>query len=102
MIQSNRVVRGKVKSLKIPLWSIVRCRSIWALILTSMSSDYGFYLLLTEGPNFLRNVLKKDITEARFPYMFCDYFGNDILECANFASILRTGFFAQYRRRTTT
>ncbi len=35
--------------------------SVLALSLCSFANDWGLYILLTEGPNFINNVLHKDV-----------------------------------------
>ena len=64
-IRANRVIPGRTSSLKIPLVSILTSRGFWAILLLSLANDYGFYLILTEGPSFVLNVLKKDIKEVK-------------------------------------
>ncbi len=58
------MVPERKTSLGIPLMSILASRATWAYFLVHLANDYGFYLILTEGPNFIYNVLDKDIKEV--------------------------------------
>ncbi len=66
VIQANRVIPEKKGSLRVPLLSILSSTGVWAVIMTSLANDYGLYLMLTEGPSFLLNVLKKDVKEVSY------------------------------------
>ncbi|CAG0916232.1 unnamed protein product [Notodromas monacha] len=54
------------KALPVPWGQMLRSKPFWALILVSMSTNWGFWLLLTELPTYLRNILHYDIKKNGF------------------------------------
>ena len=43
------------------LFSIIFAPPVLAITLCAFANDFGLYILLTEGPNFMNNVLHKDV-----------------------------------------
>ena len=41
--------------------AILKSRAVWVVVFMSFANDYGLYLMLTEGPSFLNNILNKDM-----------------------------------------
>ena len=49
------------KQKRLPLLKMLTSPPVLALITISLANDWGLYMLLTEGPDFLSNVMGKDI-----------------------------------------
>lgn len=60
-IRHNRILSEVETRQKLPLCQILTNVPVIAIALCSFSNDWGLYLLLTEGPNFMSSVLGKDI-----------------------------------------
>ena len=49
-----------------PYLKILLTPNVWVLMLTDFCISFGLYMILTEGPNFISNILDKDIFEVLF------------------------------------
>ena len=47
-----------------PYLKILMTPNVWVLMLTDFCISFGLYMILTEGPNFISNILDKDIFEV--------------------------------------
>ena len=47
-----------------PYLQILLTPNVWVLMLTDFCISFGLYMILTEGPNFISNILDKDIFEV--------------------------------------
>jgi len=60
-------------SLPVPWKSILCSIPVWALVVTHMAQNWGFYTLLTELPTYMKNILHFDIKKNSFisaiPYL---------------------------------
>lgn len=65
-IRHNRILSEVETRQKLPLCQILTNVPVIAIALCSFSNDWGLYLLLTEGPNFMSSVLGKDIATIGF------------------------------------
>ena len=60
-IEENRVGRRDASSFKVPIWRFMTSPGVLCVLACSIANDFGLYMLLTEGPKFMKNVLKRDI-----------------------------------------
>ncbi|XP_023322825.1 putative inorganic phosphate cotransporter isoform X2 [Eurytemora carolleeae] len=60
-------------TLSVPWKSILTSVPVWALVVTHMAQNWGFYTLLTELPTYMKNILHFDIKANAFisalPYL---------------------------------
>ena len=61
------------KPRSIPVKAIATSVPVWAIILTNVTQNFGYYVLLTELPNYMKNVLALDLKSKAFlsglPYL---------------------------------
>ena len=58
-------------SLSVPLGSVFTSIPMWAIIISHFANNWGFYTLLTNLPNYLKNVLKFDISQVGHIFILC-------------------------------
>ena len=75
-ILEHRVIPRSRRSM--PLAQIVTNVPVISMMLMSFANDWGLNTLLTEGPNFMSKVLKKDITTVREEEYFFSVEANPI------------------------
>lgn len=72
-IKEHRIKPEKSSLHRFPILQMLTNIPVLSVIVCSLSNDYGFYILLTEGPSFMDNILKKDIATVGFlnsvPYL---------------------------------
>lgn len=51
----------------VPWKSLLTSMPFWAILVANFGNNWGFHLLLTELPEFLKRVLKKDIGSNGIP-----------------------------------
>ena len=70
------------------LLRIVKSPCILALMACSFANDWGLYMLLTEGPNFISNVLRKDVATVGFLNLYL----NNIINLWEMLCFFRSAF----------
>ena len=55
-----------LQDMAVPWKSIFLSLPVWAIIVAHFSTNWGFYTLLTELPNYLKNRLDFDLTQVIF------------------------------------
>jgi hypothetical protein len=60
--------RGEARPQSVPWRSILTSVPVWALVLTHMAQNWGFYTLLTELPTYMKNILHFNIKVRRVLY----------------------------------
>jgi hypothetical protein len=72
-----------------PWKSILTSLPVWAILVASATGNYGAYMLLTQMPTYLEEVLKLDIKSVRRLTRSCKYSLNTEYahQMANIASI---------------
>ena len=48
-----------------PYLQILLTPAVWVVILAEFANSWGLFMILTEGPNFISEVLDRDIKEVR-------------------------------------
>ncbi|XP_072029904.1 sialin-like [Amphiura filiformis] len=86
------------RSLSVPILSVFTSVPMWAIIISHFANNWGFYTLLTNLPNYLKNVLKFDLSQSGFlsglPYIFlwlAVVFGGQVADYLRMNNILTTG-----------
>ncbi len=59
--------RGEARPQSVPWRSILTSVPVWALVLTHMAQNWGFYTLLTELPTYMKNILHFNIKVRTVP-----------------------------------
>ena len=47
-----------------PYWQILKSPAVWTCILCDFANGWGLTCILVDGPNFIANVLNKDIADV--------------------------------------
>ena len=47
-----------------PYWQILKSPAVWTCILCDFANGWGLTCILVDGPNFMANVLNKDIADV--------------------------------------
>ena len=47
-----------------PYWQILQSPAVWTCILCDFANGWGLTCILVDGPNFIANVLNKDIADV--------------------------------------
>lgn len=68
-----------------PWKSILTSRPVWAILVANAAGNYGAYMLLTQMPTYLKEVLKFDIKSVGFFFMvvLCSSIKIAIYTCNN-------------------
>ncbi len=48
-----------------PYLEILMSPAVWVIILAEFANSWGLFMILTEGPNFISEVLDQDITKVK-------------------------------------
>eukprot|EP00095_Tigriopus_kingsejongensis_P004809 maker-scaffold182_size278544-snap-gene-1.27 protein:Tk04809 transcript:maker-scaffold182_size278544-snap-gene-1.27-mRNA-1 annotation:"inorganic phosphate cotransporter" len=65
-IRQNRIPLDVGSRRRLPICQIICSLPVISIALCGFANDWGLYLLLTEGPNFISSVLGKDIATIGF------------------------------------
>ena len=49
-----------------PYWQILKSPAVWTYILCDFANGWGLTCILVDGPNFIANVLNKDIADVSY------------------------------------
>ncbi|XP_072029827.1 sialin-like [Amphiura filiformis] len=64
----------KVTTLYVPLLAMLTSGPVWAIIICNFAYNWGGYTLITNLPNYLKNILMFDVSQSGFlsglPYVF--------------------------------
>ncbi|KAL3272616.1 hypothetical protein HHI36_014083 [Cryptolaemus montrouzieri] len=77
--QNSKVTQDKQVTLKTPWKSFFTSMPMWAILVSHVGNNWGFWTLLTEIPSFMSSVLKYDIKQnsqlSALPYLGYCIFG---------------------------
>ena len=85
IIQTRKQPMNDIGKKVPPYLKILLTPNDWVLMLTDFCISFGLYMILTEGPNFISNILDKDIFEVLFhnlsyiiyTYVLLDFIDNN-------------------------
>lgn len=73
ILRSLGTERGEPRPKSVPWRSVLTSVPVWALVVTHMAQNWGFYTLLTELPTYMKNILHFNIKANAFvsalPYL---------------------------------
>ena len=64
ILQQRKQPMNEIGKKRPPYLKILMTPNVWVLMLTDFCISFGLYMILTEGPNFISNILDKDIFEV--------------------------------------
>ena len=60
----RKTSKGAIGAKNAPYLKIMLTPSVWVLAFCDFANAFGAYMIIIEGPNFIRNILNKDIVEV--------------------------------------
>ena len=69
ILENRKQPMNNIGSKNPPYLKILLTPTVWVLMFTDFCISFGIYMILIEGPNFIANVLDKDILEVCKSYI---------------------------------
>ena len=69
ILENRKQPMNNIGSKNPPYLKILLTPTVWVLMFTDFCISFGIYMILIEGPNFIANVLDKDILEVCKNYL---------------------------------
>ena len=64
ILTHRKTSKGAIGTKRPPYLKIMLTPSVWVLAFCDFANAFGGYMVIIEGPNFIKNILHKDIVEV--------------------------------------